>query len=29
MMTQASSEHSICIGIENDQAIQAKKLIEK
>ena len=28
MMTQASSEHSICIGIENNQAIQAKKLIE-
>ncbi|MEC7567906.1 MAG: aspartate kinase, partial [Bacteroidota bacterium] len=29
MMTQASSEHSICIGIENDLATQAKKLIEK
>ena len=28
MMTQASSEHSICIGIGNDLAIYAKKLIE-
>lgn len=29
MMTQASSEHSICIGIESQLAAQAKKLIEK
>ena len=29
MMTQASSEHSICIGIGNDLALKAKKLIEK
>ena len=28
MMTQASSEHSICIGIGNDLALKAKKLIE-
>ena len=28
MMTQASSEHSICIGIESSMALLAKKMIE-
>ena len=28
MMTQASSEHSICIGIESSMASLAKKMIE-
>ena len=28
MMTQASSEHSICIGIESSMAPLAKKMIE-
>ena len=29
MMTQASSEHSICVGIENEHALLAKKMIEE
>ena len=28
MITQASSEHSICIGIQESEAVKAKKLVD-